>query len=788
MKLLKLINNRNHLLNNFIACLVILVCFNSTSFAQEDEETDQNNLSGAKISVPWSDFSRLLDRIKPDTIKNEPAVEIPAQYVISEAVFYGKPLNDQECLFTAGLSVDVIDSKAWVEIPIGRGLSIFPGVTVNNKDATTGMTLDGMSYVMLHGKGRYEISYSFVAPVTYSSGRFTTTFPLPGQAASRISMDLGNNTYSAWANERPLSLIQNGRNRFSYEGGLGNCTDAIITWQQTINTHGNKDALISTKLNIIYSIAADVIKISSQLNLNIVHNSIRQFRFSIPSNVDIIEVSGNSIATWETRDSAETRIVTVFLKYDIKDNVSFLLHAEMNCSDSTSIISLPAITMQNVIRQEGLIGVGVLSSIEINPLDHSNNVLMRDKRELPEWFSDQGEVIHVYQYLSDNYKIDLELIHHESVPVLNALITKSILRSMIRKDGKMVSMLDLNVRNRGEQFLRVQWKKDYQLWSIYCNNQPSRPSIDTISNELLIPLQRTNEKTIETPVRITYLSMHKSLGKFGLQEIVYPKFNMPVQNLKGALYLPEKTRTALFKGTLFNKNVNLNKKWITSFFINSGSCRSTLKEQITEDFSDESKYYSQDASQQRGSQTRAAPSPKKRMFNEDVDRILNSIETQRDFETGILSIPVQINFKGLRIPFSSLMIKKDEAPKISFLYYQLPPSIKILIDVIVFLLMFLAACALTLLFWSGISRKKAFITIISPVAFSFLLKRLLDEPLDIDLLFIIPAIFLFYRIFQILVNKLKMSKKSSFEKELEEISLPSDSSDSQKTVTSESDE
>ena len=319
--------------------------------------------------------------------------------------------------------------------------------------------------------------------------------------------------------------------------------------------------MVSSILNTIYSIEEVVVKVSSQLNFTIVHNSIRQFSFSVPSSVDIIDVSGNSVATWETRDTAQIKIVTAYLKYDVKDNVSFLVHAEMSYSDSAAVLELPPVTMLHVTRQEGLIGIGVLSSIEINPYDHSNNVLMRDKREIPEWFSDQGDIIHVYQYLSDNYRIALNLTRHKNISVLNALITSANIQSMIREDGKMVSTMDLVVRNRGEQFLRLQWNKDYQLWSVYCNNKPTHPSLDSASNELLIPVDRTNERTTETPVRITFLSLQKALKNFQQVNIEYPKFNMPVQNLRGSLFLPQQTRVIMRRGALPRTSKNNSKPW-----------------------------------------------------------------------------------------------------------------------------------------------------------------------------------------------------------------------------------
>lgn len=764
-------NNQILKLSNII-CLLLITSLYSLSFAQDEDDGEVGGAQeagdaeslNAKISLPWRDFKQLLDKMRKDTVQNILQQELPAQYVLSEATFTGKPENNQECVFSAQLSVNVLDAKAYIEIPLGRGLSMYPGVTVNNRAGSTGLHQDGTSYIFLHGKGKYQISYRFLASVSYNSGKFTTSFPLPGQAASRITIDLGSDQFSVWANERPLSLIKAGGNRFVYEGGLGSSTDAILTWQQTINSQGTKDALVSSTLNTIYSIASDVIKINSQINFNIVHNSIRQFSFFVPSGVDIIDVSGNSIATWETVDSADSRFVTAFLKYDVKDNVSFLLHAEMNCSDSVSVVNMPAITMLSVIRQEGLIGVGVLNSIEINPLDHSNNVLMRDKRELPEWFSDQGEVIHVYQYLSDSYTITLGLVRHKNIPVLNALITNADVKSMIRDDGKMVSTMVLQVRNRGEQFLRIQWNKEYQLWSVYNNGEPSRPSIDSHSNELLIPLQRANDKTIESSIQITWLSKQKPFKRFGSQEIIYPEFNIPVQNLHGALFLPEYTKPLYVKGSLFSDVSERKQTWISSRILNKNYYAAVSVNGLFERKKVSGVSADAYASELRGSQTRSTiiTSDKKKL-DDTFNNMVNSMAQRRDYETGILSIPVQIDFEGICVPYSSVMFKKNETPYIKFVYYHIFPSVKNIAGSITFLLMFTAAIALTSGIYLKFSWQLILYAILLPITISLLLKRLCSEPLDIDLLFSVPAVFMLYLITRKVINLFR--KKITAEKD-----------------------
>jgi hypothetical protein len=269
--------------------------------------------------------------------------------------------------------------------------------------------------------------------------------------------------------------------------------------------------------------------------------------------------------------------------------------------------------------------------------------------------------------------------------------------------------------------------------------------------------------------------MQKHFKNFGFQQVLYPKFNMPIQNLRGALYLPQKAKTILVKGSLFN-NATSEKNWFASFLIKkevySGIQQYTADQTSANVFPalNENQY-----KEERGSQTRMASrySEKKRQKwsqEKDIDDILNSTEEQRDVETGILSIPVQINFEGSQVPFSSVMFKKDDSLQISFLYYHLPSSIIHWINTIVFLLMLFAACAVAIMFQSKVSWKTALFTIALPIILSFLLKRFLDEPLNFDLLIIVGSAFLCFQIAQQLIDRSRKQRVASDKEEATEIS------------------
>ncbi len=651
--------------------LMLLMC--TALFSQEMEKTT--------ISIPWSDFRTVLKELHQDTIKEVAVPQVPATYVISDAEYRGKQSGENEFTFNAELEVTVLQKDQWIEIELGRGVALYPGITLDGKPAQVGMKKNGTTFLMIRGKGIHTLSYAFMVTRAEASGQSSLSFPLPGQAVARLSLQLDGEEYQVYANERALlpTKIKNGG--YQYNGGLGTSKRTYIRWRQELSRGNGQEALVSGKLNTIYSIGMGVVNMQSQINLSVLHREIRKFSFTVPKELDIIDLTGQAVATWEAKDSADSRIVTAYLKYSLTDGAPFLLNAEMVYPDSLKKISLPEITLNGTSRQEGTIGVGVLSNVELTLDQFSNNVVQRDKRELPAWFSDQGDVLFVYQHLSGGYNISMKLKHHDNLPVLDALVRRATIQSVIREDGKMITRYDMEVHNRGEQFIRCNWDDKWQLWSVYCNNQPARPAYDSLTGQLLVPLEKSSDQTAITNVRIVYLSSESPFEFWGKQRITYPIVNMPMQEITGSVYVPEQLKQRKWSGSLRQ----------SSYFNSNNSSNSTTTNNSTK---------SSNSSYSNNSNADLS-------FGATADLDLGGVAQiqQSQGEAGLLSIPVNIQFDGKSLPFSKIMAKPAEELNLSFSYYQVPETTPDWLKRVLTLLTVLGAALFATALYKGFTKK-----------------------------------------------------------------------------------
>ena len=811
-----------------IAIFLILSAFGSPQ-AQGNE--GQPDLGGTKVAIPWSDFKNILERLKHKQAKDTGEVSPPVDYVISQAGFEGKQRNDKEFVFDVSLSVTVLDSKKWVDVPLGRGLAIAPGMTVNKKIAPCGRAEDGNMVMLLKGAGDYNVRYTFTAPLQQSSGRNTLFFPVPRLSAAALTLALDNGGYSVSANGSRLIPREAGKNRFVYQGGIGVGEEVRITWQREVSQLGSTAAMIIGQVNTFYSVGMGINQVRSEVTLDILHQHLRQFCVKLPAKVDVIDLTGPAVAAWESADSASGRFITIFFKYDVLGTTAFVLTSEAAYPEGSQELALPAPVLAGVTRQEGFIGVGVVSNVELSPRDHSPNILQKDKRELPPWFDQAGEVLYAYQFLSSPYTVSFTLKQHQNVGALSALVSQAMVKTVMRDDGKSITELEMTVKNRGEQFARLRWRPNYQLWSLFCNDKPSRPAFDSSAGEILVPLEKSTDRTAETRIKLVYLSMNRHYGWLGRQAVEFPSVNMPVQNVQGYVYIPEGIKPFSFGG---NVDADQERRLPRMFSVWFPSLRlPSMQKSVTTDFYEKIPQNREacvtvDKKSMKGSggkfggggDPRARVTQKgvlgivsgKMMQKQKEDEIqvngraeMQSIKSGVGFgagysggvggegegeleeqellqtvapvpsagvvESGLLSIPVAISFEGAPHSFKSLLLKANEKPRLTFLYRSVPVKTPASITAILFILMLISSIYLTKGLWSGWSRSMVLYGIVTPLVLAFVVTLLSGIPLSLTLLWVVPFLFFTWKSVREIYRwiRQRIEKRREAEKAFEEI-------------------
>merc|ERR1712072_760315 len=160
-------------------------------------------------------------------------------------------------------------------------------------------------------------------------------------------------------------------------------------------------------------------------------------------------------------------------------------------------------------------------------------------------------IMFAYKYLSPQSKVQLVVVKHEQIDVLEA-VAETAFYEVLMSDGQSMHRLMLNMQNSRKQYLEVRGiPADARLWSLIVNSKPAKPVRGGDGN-LLIPLLvgakgNSNEGAQSTSVELAYLRSDP-LGNAGITDLTPPRLDIPISALLVEVQWPA-SHNVKFKGS-----------------------------------------------------------------------------------------------------------------------------------------------------------------------------------------------------------------------------------------------
>ncbi|MEI8122613.1 MAG: hypothetical protein WCI20_11210, partial [bacterium] len=287
----------------------------------------------------------------------------------------------------------------------------------------------------------------------------------------------------------------------------------------------------------------------SVIRYDVANSPSREFRVRIPSAFRNVEVTGGSIrrkdydpTTGEWRVELQNKVrgiyaltVTWELPWNVKDGA----------------LELMGVEAAGVERETGWLTILAPPGMKLDAKKLNSDLLKADIRDLPEWAAttaapDSGAVL-VCRYLRPGYKLALAAQRFDEAEVLQALVDRIHLTTVVAEDGQMMTEMTLAIRNNARQYLEVNLPAGVQVWSAFVSGQPVRPS--RRNGTVLLPMERSGgEATVE--VVLTYVGNGTFPRKSGTVTLASPGLDVPLKNAQWDLYLPPDYQYGRFEGTM----------------------------------------------------------------------------------------------------------------------------------------------------------------------------------------------------------------------------------------------
>jgi len=523
--------------------MTLLLLALSTANAQD--------IPSAKVVMPWSDFKTLYE--KGQAPEETPEVA-PQHWSINRAEYAGKVVEEgKSAVFDVDMTIQVHKDKGWITVPLAPTSVALKSAKMGGKDAPVFIS-GGWYTLVTDRKGTLNVDLEIAVSVFEANGQSSLSFPMAPSGGTEVTLDVpttGDLEFTVAQAHFLKDEARGGDRRM--EAILPATGNLAISWQREINAGGGVDGepaqegRVYAEVHSLVGVAEGVLTGHSDVNYTIVHQGVETLFVALPSDVTILDVTGNGIREWGVTQDADFQTVQVDLNFAAEGAYRLMVDYEVALEDDQSALSVPNLQVAGVERVKGFVGVAALSTLEV--VDGEVAGARRvDVRELPGSVLGRTDqpVLLGYKFREADWTIPLTITQHEEIDVLVTIIDTAEAISMVTPDGKVMGRASWYVRNNRRQFMRIDMPEGAEIWSVKVAGKAVKPARDD-SGQVLVPLVRSQTgggSLAAFAVEVVWVEQGQGPNDKGVGSIdlSLPTTDVPITYYRWSVYVPWKAK------------------------------------------------------------------------------------------------------------------------------------------------------------------------------------------------------------------------------------------------------
>jgi hypothetical protein len=636
-------------------------------------------VKGARIALKRADFKRLLDSMKPPV-----ADEALGDYLMTRAS-YRATVEQDTTLVEAEFNIEVLktgDDPKYAVIPLLPREVALRDVRLDGMPALV-TSLKGHHAVAISESGSHTVRISFNVGTDLKHGPQSISFPVPETPITLLSMEIPIPSIKPEiSSARAIKTIEE-EEETRVKAILSPTRRIEVTWSRVISEEEKGPAKIYVDLHQLLSIEDDALRVQATAHFQILQNTVSDLSLRVPTGYQILNVTGASVGDWREKSGKTGNLLEISLKTAQQGDVTILVHAEKILPDQTAMAEFNGFEVLGAVREKGILAVEVRSSAEAK-VPESEGLDRVSFPELPAALVSRSEkpLIFAFKYLRHPYRMVLDILKHEELPIVSTVIDNASAMTLFTKDGKRVYRVTYSIRNTWKQFMEIALPEKIQLWSVFVVDKPVKPSRNA-EGKILIPLNRSQQGKdglSSFTVEIICYQKEEPFGWFGRKGDFFFVPDVMISRTIWSVYLPLNHRFVHFGGTMEKEKIasgvrpllGLNKRVIDYRHLKkqappasqpiegrdrSDMARSLMrmKKELSSDFQGNVPLAEEEVAQQLANEM---------YFGERVQEVQSE---GVGLEAGIMPIRIEIPANGQLYRFAQQIIS-DEQPDINFIY------------------------------------------------------------------------------------------------------------------------
>ncbi|HXA44606.1 MAG TPA: hypothetical protein VNZ25_03795, partial [Candidatus Angelobacter sp.] len=315
------------------------------------------------------------------------------------------------------------------------------------------------------------------------------------------------------------------------EWNLSLSTETVTAWvrAEIVNTLSLTESLVTGRAQVRYEIA---------------NAPVKSLRIRVPEAFRNVEITGPNIRNREQ----DGNLWSVELQSPTRGIYMLTVTWEQSSADATNALEIAGVAADGVESEAGLLAISAKDSLQVTEAD-ATGLQRADAGDFPDWAGNPDPATAlVYHYVRPGYHLSLNVRRLGEAEVLQAIVEKAQLTSVVADDGQMMTEMALSLRSNGRQFLQLELPPGATVWSAFVAGQAVRPSLH--DGKFLLPVEPSAAGDDSVPVELTYVGSNSFPQVRGNIGFVSPKFDVPLKNASWEIYLPPDYDYRGFQGSM----------------------------------------------------------------------------------------------------------------------------------------------------------------------------------------------------------------------------------------------
>lgn len=527
--------------------LITIVGLTAAAQSASGQTTVRPDEHSRSVTLSLEEYNRLLDL----SAKMPPApAPAPVPAVVATAdLRVGIDRDTARGVFN--LSGQVLNAGV-TRVPIISGATLIDATSAGRP---VPLVADGQTLnALISGPGPFVLALDWGAPLNFRPGRAAFVLPVPQSGAARATIDLPGEQADVRLSAGLITRrsIANGRTLIEATLDPGSSTEVSWTMRDTAQVAAIKDLRALAEILTLITVDESDVRMTVLIDVEVTQGELRNLTVRLPKNYELQSISGNSLE--DSAPSGDELLLTI--GNPSARSHQFLVTLERPHANGTFTLDTGLVSLKDVQRERGEIGVEGVGTLDLGSADRAG-VHRIDIRELNSSLHALARmpVLSAFRYQrpagSAPPQMEFTVRRFADAGVLAAVADTATATTMITSEGRAITEVQLEMRNRSQPFLKVELPPGATIVSVDLAGQTAKPA--TGADGTRIPLMRSGLSTAGS-YRVSFVYIHAGapFQKKGDIEMTLPRMDVPVGIVRWEVFVPEQYSAKAIDGNVID--------------------------------------------------------------------------------------------------------------------------------------------------------------------------------------------------------------------------------------------